>query len=71
MATIHQVTTKERAPYSDWLFAYATNNYSKDMIERQLYLRRMIKEVKNYQRAIKREPIARQTEIVFPLNLKP
>lgn len=79
MPTIYQTTTKERGQYPDWLIEYALfgppvyNSYV-EFVERLRYERqrkRSLMAIRKYQRALKREPFARQTEIVFPLNLKP
>lgn len=73
-----QHTTKERAPHSEWLinFALATTCNPADIYkavqlhEEMLRRRDLLRGVRKLQRAMKREPIARQTEIEFPLNLK-
>lgn len=67
--TEDQCTTKERAPHSEWLVRYALgtafNVPTRILFENWAPL---LRQVRKYQRAMKREPFARQTEIVFPLR---
>lgn len=67
-SSIDQCTTKERAPHSEWLIRYALG--SQDVQDPwALYLQRkaLLKQVRKYRQEMKREPIARQYELRFPL----
>ena len=76
--TIDQWTTKERAPYPYWIHAYACNvnmklfDY-KPLLSWKEYRDRMklLAKLRKVKREMKREPVARQVELVFPLQLTP
>lgn len=65
--TLDQFTTKEAAPFPKWICAYAING---DLDEGKKW-RDLRRECSAYRRALKREPEARQLEMVFPLQLTP
>lgn len=73
-----QWTTKERAPHPYWLHAYACNVNMKLFEHKPLlswkeYRQRMklLAQIRKERKAMKREPIAKQTVIEFPLQLNP
>lgn len=71
MVSSNRHTTKERAAHSYWLVAFALNVYQrhwKPLTSWKEYKQRMrvLAEVRKYRRALKREPEARQLEMVFP-----
>lgn len=67
--SVDQVTTKERSPHSQWLVHFALGSHVYDPWAEYLQRRKLLQDVKRYRQEMKREPIARQIEIVFPLNL--
>lgn len=63
---IDQWTTKERAPYPFHLVRFVLGHYHN---YENMDLPKLRREIEKYRRELKREPEARQIEIVFPLQL--
>lgn len=57
---------KDDKSISPWLMAFATNQPQMSHRQKQKHYAHLLLEVRKVIRAIKREPIARQLEMVFP-----